>query len=57
MKKSGRLQGMCDSCQEVGDLYGTEQYGEWLCLSCKEFVYGKDEPLQIANGKIFGLGI
>jgi len=48
---------MCDSCQEVGDLYGTEQYGEWLCLSCKEFVYGKDEPLQIANGKIFGLGI
>lgn len=61
MKKTGRLRGACDSCQEVTELHGTEQYGEWLCLSCKEVIYAGEDSLQLreVNGKTYitGLGL
>ena len=35
MKQAFRLTGNCDKCGESAELSGTDNYGEWVCDTCK----------------------
>lgn len=55
--KTGKLKGMCDSCQEITNVHVLgDTYGEWVCEAC-------DPPMELKiredmkTGKTYLVGL